>query len=43
MAIIGDAAHATAPSAGQGAALALEDAAIVAQCLRDAPDATPTS
>lgn len=36
MAIIGDAAHATAPSAGQGAALAMEDAVIIAQCLRDA-------
>jgi 2-polyprenyl-6-methoxyphenol hydroxylase-like FAD-dependent oxidoreductase len=39
MALIGDAAHATAPSAGQGAALSLEDAVIIAQCLRDAPDA----
>lgn len=38
IAIIGDAAHATAPSAGQGAALALEDAVLIAQCLRDAPD-----
>ena len=38
LAIIGDAAHATAPSAGQGAALALEDAVIIAQCLRDLPD-----
>ena len=35
IAIIGDAAHATAPSAGQGAALAIEDAVIIAQCLRD--------
>lgn len=42
MVIIGDAAHATAPSAGQGAALALEDAVIIARCLRDAPDA-PTA
>lgn len=42
MALIGDAAHATAPSAGQGAALSLEDAVVVAQCLRDAPDA-PTA
>ncbi|MDJ0356615.1 FAD-dependent monooxygenase [Paenarthrobacter sp. PH39-S1] len=39
IAIIGDAAHATAPSAGQGAALALEDAVVIAQCLRDSPDA----
>lgn len=38
MLIIGDAAHATAPSAGQGASMALEDAAILAMCLRDAPD-----
>ena len=39
MIIIGDAAHATAPSAGQGAAMALEDAVILAKCLRDRPDA----
>ena len=38
VAIIGDAAHATAPSAGQGASLALEDAVVIAQCLRDAAD-----
>lgn len=38
MIIIGDAAHATAPSAGQGASMALEDAVILAQCLRDRPD-----
>jgi 2-polyprenyl-6-methoxyphenol hydroxylase-like FAD-dependent oxidoreductase len=36
--VIGDAAHATAPSAGQGAAMALEDAVVLAQCLRDLPD-----
>jgi FAD-dependent urate hydroxylase len=42
MAIIGDAAHATAPSAGQGASMALEDAVILAKCLRDCPDA-PTA
>jgi 2-polyprenyl-6-methoxyphenol hydroxylase-like FAD-dependent oxidoreductase len=35
--IIGDAAHATAPSAGQGASMALEDAVILAKCLRDCP------
>lgn len=35
MIIIGDAAHATAPSAGQGASMALEDAVILAKCLRD--------
>jgi 2-polyprenyl-6-methoxyphenol hydroxylase-like FAD-dependent oxidoreductase len=33
--LIGDAAHATTPSAGQGASLALEDAMVLAQCLRD--------
>jgi|SRR5579875_1015307 len=37
MIIIGDAAHATAPSAGQGASMALEDAVILTQCLRDCP------
>jgi FAD-dependent urate hydroxylase len=37
MIIIGDAAHATAPSAGQGASMALEDAVILAKCLRDCP------
>ena len=35
MIIIGDAAHATAPSAGQGAAMSVEDAVILAKCLRD--------
>jgi 2-polyprenyl-6-methoxyphenol hydroxylase-like FAD-dependent oxidoreductase len=33
--LIGDAAHATTPSAGQGASLALEDAIVLAQCIRD--------
>ncbi|MGX1931608.1 FAD-dependent oxidoreductase [Microbacterium resistens] len=37
MIIIGDAAHATSPAAGQGASMALEDAVILAQCLRDCP------
>jgi 2-polyprenyl-6-methoxyphenol hydroxylase-like FAD-dependent oxidoreductase len=36
--LIGDAAHATTPSAGQGASLAVEDAMVLARCLRDAPD-----
>lgn len=35
--LIGDAAHATSPNSGQGASMALEDAAVIAQCLRDAP------
>jgi 2-polyprenyl-6-methoxyphenol hydroxylase-like FAD-dependent oxidoreductase len=35
MIVIGDAAHATSPAAGQGAAMALEDAVVLAQCLRD--------
>lgn len=38
MIIIGDAAHATAPSIGQGAAMAIEDAVVLAKCLRDSPD-----
>ncbi|MFI8526204.1 FAD-dependent monooxygenase [Promicromonospora sukumoe] len=37
MIIIGDAAHATAPSIGQGAAMAIEDAVVLAKCLRDLP------
>ena len=37
---VGDAVHATSPSAGQGASLALEDAITLARCLRDAPDHT---
>ena len=36
--LIGDAAHATPPHAGQGASLALEDAIVLAKCLRDIPD-----
>ena len=38
MVIIGDAAHATAPSSGQGASMAIEDAVVLARCLRDVPD-----
>jgi len=37
---IGDAVHATSPSAGQGASLALEDAITLAKCLRDRADHT---
>ncbi|MBP2320381.1 2-polyprenyl-6-methoxyphenol hydroxylase-like FAD-dependent oxidoreductase [Kibdelosporangium banguiense] len=40
VALIGDAVHATSPSAGQGASMAMEDAVVLAQCLRDAPDTT---
>jgi len=40
MIIIGDAAHATAPSSGQGASVAIEDAVVLARCLRDRPDIT---
>lgn len=35
---LGDAVHATSPSAGQGASLALEDAVTLALCLRDHPE-----
>jgi 2-polyprenyl-6-methoxyphenol hydroxylase-like FAD-dependent oxidoreductase len=37
MIVIGDAAHATSPSTAQGASMALEDAVVLAQCLRDLP------
>lgn len=36
--LLGDAAHAMSPSAGQGASLAMEDAMVLAQCLRDVAD-----
>ena len=35
--LLGDAAHATSPSAGQGSSLALEDAIVLAKCVRDIP------
>lgn len=38
MVVIGDAAHAPSPSSGQGASLAVEDAVVLARCLRDVPD-----
>jgi FAD-dependent urate hydroxylase len=38
MIVIGDAAHAAAPSSGQGASMAVEDAVVLARCLRDLPD-----
>jgi 2-polyprenyl-6-methoxyphenol hydroxylase-like FAD-dependent oxidoreductase len=37
MTVIGDAAHATSPSTAQGASMALEDAVILARCMRDIP------
>ncbi|GAA3530242.1 FAD-dependent monooxygenase [Amycolatopsis ultiminotia] len=38
MVLAGDSAHAASPAAGQGASMALEDAVVLAQCLRDLPD-----
>jgi FAD-dependent urate hydroxylase len=35
--LAGDAAHATSPSSGQGASIAIEDALVLAKCLRDVP------
>jgi FAD-dependent urate hydroxylase len=40
MVVIGDAAHAPSPSSGQGASLAVEDAVMLARCLRDLPGHT---
>jgi FAD-dependent urate hydroxylase len=39
MVVIGDAAHAPSPTSGQGASLSVEDAVVLAQCLRDKPTA----
>ncbi len=36
--LIGDAAHATTPNMGQGACMAIEDAAILASCLEKNPN-----
>ncbi|MEX2982753.1 FAD-dependent monooxygenase [Streptomyces sp. C36] len=36
--LVGDAAHATAPNAAQGASMAIEDGVVLARCLRDLPD-----
>ncbi|WP_037864140.1 FAD-dependent oxidoreductase [Streptomyces sp. NRRL S-340] len=38
--LVGDAAHAASPATGQGASMALEDAVVLAKCLRDSPDHT---
>jgi len=35
--LVGDAAHATSPSSGQGASIAIESAVELARCLRDRP------
>ncbi|MCW2945434.1 MAG: FAD-dependent monooxygenase [Actinoallomurus sp.] len=35
MIVIGDAAHAPSPTSGQGASLSIEDAVVLAKCLRD--------
>lgn len=37
MIVIGDAAHAPSATSGQGASLSIEDAVVLAQCLRDLP------
>jgi 2-polyprenyl-6-methoxyphenol hydroxylase-like FAD-dependent oxidoreductase len=37
MIVIGDAAHGPSPTSGQGASLSVEDAIVLAQCLRDEP------
>ena len=36
--LIGDAAHATSPHIGQGAAMAMEDAIVLTMCIRDIPN-----
>lgn len=38
VALIGDAVHAVSPNSGQGASLAVEDAIVLAKCLRDISD-----
>jgi 2-polyprenyl-6-methoxyphenol hydroxylase-like FAD-dependent oxidoreductase len=36
--LVGDTIHAVSPTAGQGASLAMEDAIVLAKCLRDIPE-----
>jgi FAD-dependent urate hydroxylase len=36
--LVGDAAHATSPHGGQGASMAIEDAIVLARCVRDSID-----
>ena len=38
MVVVGDAAHAPSPTSGQGASLAIEDAVVLATCLRDSAE-----
>ncbi|MGW8552282.1 FAD-dependent monooxygenase [Streptomyces tubercidicus] len=38
MVVLGDAAHAAAPNAAQGASMAIEDGIVLAKCLRDQPE-----
>ncbi|TLD32124.1 salicylate hydroxylase-like protein [Venturia nashicola] len=42
-ALLGDASHPTLPHLNQGAAQAIEDAAVIGVCLRKLPDTTPES
>jgi 2-polyprenyl-6-methoxyphenol hydroxylase-like FAD-dependent oxidoreductase len=41
--LLGDAAHATTPNLGQGAGMAVEDAAVLARCLSRAPADVPAA
>jgi 2-polyprenyl-6-methoxyphenol hydroxylase-like FAD-dependent oxidoreductase len=41
--LLGDAAHATTPNLGQGAGMAIEDAAVLARCLRHSPTNLPAA
>ncbi len=41
--LLGDAGHATTPNLGQGAGMAVEDAAVLARCLRAAPTDLPAA